>query len=95
MRARSSGLILDFKSTDPRVDMLGKELLSVAALHERGEKGMAKTDAAELMKCIKYMEKQAATAEKQGRKEALFLDLICQAVSREYVVRGADGLVQA
>ena len=38
MRTRSSGLIFDFRSPDPRVQMLGDELLSVATLHERGEK---------------------------------------------------------
>ncbi len=93
MRVRSSGLIFDFKSTDPRVQMLGDELLSVAILHERGEKGMARTDAADLMKCLKYLERQAAAVEKLERGVALFLDMISQAVSREYLVREPDGVV--
>jgi hypothetical protein len=94
MRTRSSGLIFDFRSTDPRVQVLGDELLSVATLHERGEKQMAATDAADLMKCLKYLEKQAAAAEKQGRGDAGFLDLIAQSVTREFLVREPDGLVR-
>jgi len=94
MRTRSSGLIFDFRSPDPRVQMLGDVLLSVATLHERGEKQMAKTDAADLMRCLKYLEKQAAAAEKQERGDSAFLDFIVQSVSREYLVREPEGLVR-
>jgi hypothetical protein len=94
MRTRSSGLIFDFRSPDPRVQMLGDELLSVASLHERGEKGMAKTDAADLMKCLKYLERQVAAAEKLGRGDTLFLDLIAQSVASEFLTREAEGLVR-
>jgi hypothetical protein len=93
MRTRSSGLIFDFRSPDPRVQILGDELLSVATLHERGEKGMARTDAATLMQCLKYLEKQAAAAEKQGRGDALFLDLAAQSVTREFLRKEPEGLV--
>ena len=93
MRARSSGLVFDFKSTDPRVQMLGDELLSVATLHERGEKRMARTEAADLMKCLKYLERQAAAAAKLGRGDRAFLDLIVQSVSSEFLTREAEGLV--
>jgi hypothetical protein len=91
MRARSSGLIFDFKSTDPRVQMLGDELLSLATLHERGEKGMARTDAADLMKCLKYLERQAAAVEKLGRGDTVFLDLVAQSVAGEFMTRDVDG----
>ena len=94
MRTRSSGLIFDFRSPDPRVQMLVDELLPVATLHERDEKQMAKTDAADLMKCLKYLERQAAAAEKQGRGDNVFLDLIAQSVTREFLLREAQGLVQ-
>jgi hypothetical protein len=94
MRTRSSGLIFDFRSPDPRVQMLGDELLSVATLHERGEKQMAKTDAADLMKCLKYLERQAAAVEKQGRGDNVFLDLIAQSVTREFLLGQTQGLVQ-
>jgi len=94
MRTRSSGLIFDFRSPDPRVQMLGDALLSVATLHERGEKQMAATDAVDLMKCLKYLEKQTAAAEKQGRGDAVFLDLVAQSVTREFLVREPDGLVR-
>jgi len=93
MRARSSGLIFDFKSTDPRVQVLGDELLSVATLHERGEKGMAKTDAPDLMKCLKYLERQAAAAEKLGRGETFYLDLVVQSVAGDFLTRDVAGLV--
>jgi hypothetical protein len=93
MRARSSGLIFDFTSTDLRVQLLGDELLSVATLHERGEKGMARTDAVDLMKCLKYLERQTAAAEKLGRGETFYLDLVVQSVAGEFLTRDGDGLV--
>jgi hypothetical protein len=95
MRTRSSGLIFDFRSPDPRVQMLGDALLSVATLHERGEKRMAKTDAADLVKCFKYLERQAAAAEKQGRGDVMFLDLVAQSVTREFLLSEPEGLVRA
>jgi hypothetical protein len=73
--------------------MLYDELVSVATLHERGEKGMAKTDAATLMRCLKYLERQAAAAEKQERGATFFIDLIAQSVSREFLTRDPEGLV--
>ena len=94
MRTRSSGLIFDFRSADPRVQMLGDELLSVATLHERGEKQMARTDAADLMKCLKYLERQAAAAEKFGRGDTAFLDLIAQSVASEFLTRETEGLAK-
>jgi len=94
MRTRSSGLIFNFRSPDPRVQVLGDELLSVATLHEHGEKQMAKTDAADLMKCLKYLERQAAAAEKQGRGDTAFLDLIAQSVTREFLLRQAQGIME-
>ena len=95
MRTRSSGLIFDFRSADPRVQMLGDELLSVATLHERGEKQMARTDAADLMKCLKYLERQAAEAEKLERGDTAFLDLFAQSVAGEFLTRETEGLVKA
>ena len=95
MRTRSSGLIFDFRSADPRVQMLADELLSVSTLHERGEKQMVKTDAVDLMKCFKYLERQAAAAEKRGRGDAAFLDLIAQSVTGEFLTREVEGLVEA
>jgi hypothetical protein len=93
MRARSSGLIFDFKSTDPRIQMIGDALLSVATHHERGEKGMARTDAADLMNCLKYLERQAAAAEKLGRGDTFYLDLVVQSVANEFLTSDTDGLV--
>jgi hypothetical protein len=93
MRTRSSGLIFDFRSPDPRVQMLYDELVSLATLHERGEKGMVRVDAATLMQCLKYLEKQAAAAERQERGPTFYLDLIAQSVTGEYLAREAGGLV--
>ena len=94
MRTRSSGLIFDFRSPDPRVQRLGDELLSVATLHERGEKQMAETDAADLMKCLKYLDRQVVAAEKLGRGDTVFLDLVVQSVANEFLTREAEGLVE-
>jgi hypothetical protein len=93
MRTRSSGLIFDFRSPAPRVQMLYDALVGVATLHERGEKGMAKADAATLMQCLKYLERQAATAEKEERGATFFLDLMVQSVSNEFLTREPTGLV--
>jgi hypothetical protein len=94
MRTRSSGLIFDFRSADPRVQMLGDEILAVAALHERGDRHMARTDAADLMKCLKYLERQTAASEKLGHGDTTFLDLIAQSVSNEFLTRETEGLVK-
>ena len=94
MRTRSSGLIYDFRSPDPRVQMLYDELVSLATVHERGEKGMAKTDAATLMQCLKYLEKQTLTAERQERGATFYLDIVVQSVGRELLTREPEGLVR-
>lgn len=93
MRTRSSGLIFDFRSPDPRVQMLYDSLLAVATLHERGEKGMAKTDAATLMQCLRYLQRQATAAEKQERGATYYLDLIAQSVAGKYLTQDTPGLV--
>jgi hypothetical protein len=93
MRTRSSGLIYNFRSPDPRVQALSDELATVATLHERGEKGMVKVDAATLMQCLKYLERQAAAAEKEKRGASYFLDLVVQSVASVFVTREPDGLV--
>ncbi|HTW90381.1 MAG TPA: hypothetical protein VMH22_01550 [bacterium] len=93
MRTKSSGLIYEFRSADPRVQVMVDELLSVASLHERGEKGMTKTDVATLMQCLKYLEKQAAAAASQARGATLLLDLFAQTVTREFLLREPEGLV--
>ncbi len=93
MRTRASGLIYNFRSPDPRVQVLSDELITVARLHERGEKGMAKTDAATLMQCLKYLERQAAAAEKVERGASYFLDLAVQSVTSAFVTREPEGLV--
>ena len=93
MRARSSGIIFDFKSTDPRVQMVGDELLSVAGRHERAGKGMARSDPADLMRCLRYLERQIAAAEKLGRGETFYLDLVAQSVAGEFLKRDVGGLV--
>jgi hypothetical protein len=93
MRTRSSGLIFDFRSTDPRIQLLTDELLAVATLHERGERQMGKTDAVDLMKCLRYLEKQAAAAQAQGRAPTFFLDLIAQSVSSDFLTRSPAGFV--
>lgn len=93
MRTRSSGLIFDFRSPDLRVQMLDDELLSVATMHERGEKRMARIDAADLTKCLKYLERQAAASEKLGHGDVAFLDLVAQSVAREFLTRETESLL--
>jgi hypothetical protein len=93
MRTRSSGLVYNFRSPDPRVQALSDELVTVATLHERGEKGMVKVDAATMMQCLRYLERQAAAAEKEERGTSYFLDLVVQSVASVFVTREPDGMV--
>ncbi|MCX6843899.1 MAG: hypothetical protein NTX53_16675 [candidate division WOR-3 bacterium] len=93
LRTRSSGLIYNFRSPDPRVQTLSDELVTVVTLHLRGGKGMVKVDAATLMQCLKYLERQAAAAEKEERGASYFLDLVVQSVASVFVTREPDGLV--
>jgi hypothetical protein len=93
LRIRSSGLIYNFRSPDPRVQALSDELVTVVTLHLRGGKGMVKVDAATLMQCLKYLERQAAAAEKEKRGASYFLDLVVQSVASVFVTREPDGLV--
>jgi hypothetical protein len=90
MRTRSSGLVYDFKSPDPRIQMASDELLSVAGMHEKGEKGMLKADAAGLMACLRYLERQAKAAAGQDRGPAHFLDLAAQAVGSVFAAHRPD-----
>ena len=93
LRTRSSGLIYNFRSPDPRVRALSDELVAVATLHEQGDKRMVKVDAATLARCLKYLERQAAAAEKEERGASYFLDLVVQSVASVFVTREPDGLV--
>jgi hypothetical protein len=74
--------------------MLDDELLSVAIQHERGEKQMARIDAAELMRCLKYLERQASASENLGHGGTAFLDLVAQSVTREFLTRDPEGLLE-
>ncbi len=94
MRTRSSGLIYDYRSPDPRIQMVSDELTLVATMHERGEKGMAKTDAGTLVQCLKYLERQTNAAEKLGKGPTVFLDLVVQSVSRMFLMREPEGIVR-
>jgi hypothetical protein len=94
MRTRTSGLIYSYRSPDPRIQMVSDELLAVATAHERAKKGMARTDPAELMQCLKYLERQTAAAEKSDRGTTLFLDLIAQGTGHEFLLREPEGIVR-
>lgn len=93
MRVRSSGLIYEFRSPDPRVQMLSHELAVVAALHERGANGMVKTDGAALIQCLEYLRRQAAACERAGRGDAYFVELTVQCVGGIFLTRDSEGLV--
>lgn len=95
MRTRSSGLVYDFRSPDPRIQMLSDELLAVANLHEKGEKGLLKTDAGDLMACLRYLERQAKAAGRLERGAAYFLDLAAQGVGSTLAAHRPDWQVGA
>lgn len=81
-RVRSSGLIYEAKSTDPRTQRLADALGKVAADFEQGSKGRRRVEPAEMARCLRYLERQTRAAVERGISPEAFFDLVCQSVSR-------------
>jgi hypothetical protein len=81
LRTRSKGLVYDFRSPDPRIQMTVDSLTSVCNLYEKGERGFRRVSVADLAMLARYLEQQVKTATAQARGTTVWLDLVAQLVS--------------
>lgn len=81
-RVRTAGLIYDFKSTDPRVQRVADALARVVADFEQGKNGRPRVEPAEMVRCLRYVERQTRAAASRGMSAESYFDLLCQSVSR-------------
>lgn len=84
MRTRSHGLVYDFRSPDPRIQMAVDGLTEIAGLHERGERGFSRISPTDLLACLRYLERQAREAIAQARGPHAWLDIIMQSVGTRF-----------
>lgn len=84
MRTRSHGLVYDFRSPDPRIQMAVDGLTEIAGMHEKGERGFARLAATDLMACLRYLEHQTKQTIAQARGPHAWLDLIAQSVGTRF-----------
>ncbi len=82
VRTRSRGVIYEFRSHDPRVQLLGDELLRVAEGHRGGEGGFRRVEATEVVRCIEYIRHQVKAA---GQRGIDHFELAGQVVGRDFV----------
>lgn len=94
MRTRSKGLLYDFKTPDPRVQLAADELAGFAGLHERGEKGYVRARPEDIARALTYLARQAERAGAEARGPAVFLDL-CALVTAAEPARRPEGGEQA
>lgn len=90
LRTRSKGLIYEYRSQNPRVQLVADELTSVVFSHEAGRGGYRKVGTEELGRCLRYVVRQIEEAEKQSIS---FLDLAAQTVTGEYLADDRSLLV--
>uniref|UniRef100_A0A7C4CBK8 Uncharacterized protein n=1 Tax=candidate division WOR-3 bacterium TaxID=2052148 RepID=A0A7C4CBK8_UNCW3 len=87
-RVRTSGLIYDFKSTDPRVQKVADALGQVAAGFGQGRSDRPRIEPVEMARCLRYVERQTRAAAERGMSAETYFDLLCQSVSRRSVQPG-------
>ena len=90
MRTRSKGLLYDFKTPDPRVQLAADELAGFAGLHERGEKGYARARPEDIARALAYLARQAERAGAEARGTTVFLDLCALVTAAEPARRPAE-----
>jgi hypothetical protein len=84
MRTRQSGLIYDFRSPDPRVQMPVDALTEVAGLHEKGERGLSRQNPGDLRLCLLYLSRQAKASRERGSGPTAWVELIAQSVGTRF-----------
>jgi hypothetical protein len=89
MRTRGKGLVYEFKTPDPRIQLVVDELTGVAGLHERADKGFVRARAEDLALALAYLSRQAERAVAEARGPAAFVDLCALVVGREPLRREA------
>ncbi|MBM3322698.1 hypothetical protein FJY69_04395, partial [candidate division WOR-3 bacterium] len=85
LRTRSKGLIYDFRSPDPRVQMIVEELLQVADAHEQGLHGLRRAGPAELAACLRHLERTVAAFLQQASGENRFIEVAAQSIGHRMV----------
>ncbi len=84
VRTRTSGLIYDYRSANPRVQRVTDELALVLDRHQKGEQGFHRVEGDILSRTLRYLKRQFELAEKRG---ASYLDLAAQTVGNEYAAQ--------
>ncbi len=85
MRTRSKGLIYDFRSPDPRVQMIVEQLLLVADAHEQGRHGLRRVGPAELAACLRHLERTVEMFLRESPSENRFVELAAQSIGQKMV----------
>ncbi len=83
LRTKAKGLIYEYRSQNPRVQLVADELALVISAHETGRGGYKKVELGELERCLRYVIKQIDEAHKRGMS---FLDLASRSVTGAYLV---------
>jgi len=85
LRTRRSGLIYEFRSSNPRIQMVTDALATVFELHEKGDKALRKVAPEELERCVRQLKRQVDAA---LRREVAFLALCDAAAGADFIVAG-------
>lgn len=85
LRTRSHGLVYDYRSPDPRVQLFADEVAAIAGLHERGERGFRKVGPVDLAVLLRYVAAQC----RAPAGAIACIDLFSQSVSRRFA--GGEG----
>lgn len=94
MRTRQSGLIYEFRSPDPRIQLLTDSLLDVAGRHERGEGGLNRYGVADIRRCLLHQVQQIKQLAERGNGSTGWLELISQTVGHKFTGNSGIWLVQ-
>ncbi len=88
LRTRGKGLIYEFRSSNPRAQMVTDALSGVLEMHSKGQKGLRPAPPDEQERCVRQLKRQADGA---SRREAPFLEMCGSAVGREFIGAAPDG----
>jgi hypothetical protein len=80
MRTRASGLVYDFRSLDPHVQIPASALTDVATLHEKGERGLSRQTPGDLRRCLLYLSRQARQSRERCSGPTAWVELAAQSV---------------
>jgi len=85
LRTQRGGLIYEFRSSNPRIQMVTDALGSVLELHGKGEKELRKVGFEDAERCVRQLKRQVDAALK---REVSFLALCDAAAGVDFIVAG-------